>query len=84
MQKSLFTPDYAILLKLLRDTRRASGISQEQLATHLGVGQSIVSKWERGEARLDIIQLRTICLAMGTDLKTFIRRFEKQIDATHE
>jgi transcriptional regulator with XRE-family HTH domain len=32
----------------LRSYRRAAGMSQQQLARRLGVGQSIVSHWEKG------------------------------------
>lgn len=38
----------------LVEMRRARGVSQEELAAHLGVSRQAISKWERGEASPDI------------------------------
>jgi len=38
-----------------------------------------VSKCERGERRIDIVELREFCLAMDTTLETFIRVFERSL-----
>lgn len=38
---------------------------QEELASRLSVGQSIVSKIETHERKLDLIELREICFALG-------------------
>ena len=34
--------------------RRRSGITQEELATHLGVSKAAVSKWELGQSVPDV------------------------------
>ncbi len=36
-------------MQILRERRRALGMSQQQLASHLHVDQSAVSRWERGQ-----------------------------------
>ena len=54
MKKSLFSDDYKCFLKLLRQVRERAGITQEQIAERLETTQSIISKCERGERRLDI------------------------------
>ena len=41
----------------------------------LGETQSFVSKCERGERRMDIVELRAFCHAMDTTLEKFIRAF---------
>jgi len=41
--------------------------------------QSFVSKYETGERRLDVIELRAVCEALGTTLSTFVKRFEAKI-----
>lgn len=82
MEKSIFTPEYRIFTKLLRETRRAAGVTQVQLAGKLRTTQSIVSKWERGELRLDFVQIQGICRALGTTLAAFAQEFERRTHAS--
>ena len=79
MDKSIYTDEYAVLLALLREARRAAGLSQVQLAERLGQSQSFVSKAEKGDRRLDVIQLRTICQALGATLPEFVARLEERL-----
>lgn len=72
MEKSVFTPEYQTFLKYLRKVRLESGITQVQLAKMLGEPQSFVSNCERGEHRLDIIELHAFCKALGKPLPEFI------------
>lgn len=62
---------------LLRSVRKEAGISQQDLAKRLNKPQSFVSKYESGERRLDILELRDICISIGLDFTTFILRLEK-------
>ncbi|WP_417377270.1 helix-turn-helix domain-containing protein [Gimesia maris] len=80
MEKSIVSPEYGVLLDLLRRTRAKTGLTQVELANLIGETQSRVSKIERGELRLDVIQLRSICLAMGVDWLTFLRTFESELE----
>lgn len=73
MPKSTFTEDYARLTRHLREVREASGMTQEQLAQKLDQGQSFVSKFERGERRLDVIELNEVCNAIGISLIDFLQ-----------
>lgn len=79
MEKSPFTREYAVVLKLLREYRKEAGVTQVELAERLGRTQSFVSKSERGEIRLDVIQLRTICRALGATLPAFIAELERRL-----
>lgn len=79
MDKSTHTPEYAALLEVLRETRQRAGVTQVELAERLGQTQSYVSKCERGEARLDLVQLRTICGVLETSLAAFVSRWEKRL-----
>ena len=71
MDKSIWTSEYAVLLELLRETRESAGLTQVELAKKIEQSQSFVSKIEIGERRLDLIQLRSICLTLGTDPSGF-------------
>jgi len=79
MEKSVFTREHAVLLKTLRQVRKEAGVTQVELAKRLKKSQSFVSKSEQGESRLDLVQLRTICGALGWDLLRFVRRFERNL-----
>jgi len=80
MQKSIHSQTYAVFLKHLYETREKAGITQEELAERLGVTQSFVSKCERGERRIDIVELREFCMAMNTTMEKFIRQLDKKLN----
>jgi transcriptional regulator with XRE-family HTH domain len=67
------------LLSLLREIRRDAGLSQEDLAQRLGVPQSVVSKFESGERRLDLLELHEVCAALGVSVSVFVRRYERAV-----
>ena len=66
------------LRNLLRQIRVDAGVTQAELAGRLGVPQSVVSKYESGERRLDILELRQVCKALDWSLADFVRRLEKE------
>ncbi|MYA46403.1 MAG: helix-turn-helix transcriptional regulator [Acidobacteria bacterium] len=61
------TPEYALLLNLLISARKTKAIRQQDLASRLGKPQSFVSKYERGERRLDVIEFVAVCRALHVD-----------------
>lgn len=67
------------LRDLLRQIRTDAGFTQAELAERIGVPQSFVSKYESGERRLDILELKEVCQALGSSLLDFVRRLEKEI-----
>lgn len=79
MEKSIYTREYAAVLRLLREAREQAGITQVELAKKLRQSQSYVSKVERGDRRLDIVQLRTICQVLGLTLAEFVQRLEREL-----
>ena len=76
MQKSIVSKEHKVLLACLKEAREASGLTQIDLASRLGMTQSQISKCERGERRLDLIELRAWCQAIGVKLSSFVRTFE--------
>lgn len=79
MDKSVFTREYDVLRALLRAEREKADLTQEGLAKRLKETQSFVSKVERGERRLDLVQLRSFCHAIGVGLTPFVAAFEAQL-----
>ena len=79
MSKSIFTTEYAVLRDLLRELRTEKGLTQVQLSETLGMPQSFVSKYETGERRLDVIELREVCQSLGTTLAAFAKKLEARL-----
>lgn len=65
-----------LFLSLLREIRLEAGFTQVQLAEALNVPQSFVSKYESGERRLDLLEVRLICQALSIPLVKFVQRLE--------
>lgn len=76
MEKSIHTEEYALFLTLLRNARDGAGVTQAELASRLKTTQTFVSKCERGERRLDIVELKKWCEAIEVSLADFSGRFE--------
>jgi len=79
VEKSRQNPQYECLQTLLRALRQEAQLTQVQLADKLQQPQSFVGKYEAGERRLDVMELRQVCLALGIFLGDFVKRFEKEI-----
>jgi transcriptional regulator with XRE-family HTH domain len=71
MEKTIASKEYRVLLRQLRTARVTVGLTQQQLADRLGETQSFISKVERGERRLDVVELRAFCEALGLSFPTF-------------
>lgn len=63
------------ITKTVHTGEEGAGITQVGLAERLGRPQSFVSKYERGERRLDVIELCEVCHALGIDPVAFLQRF---------
>lgn len=81
MEKSVYTDEHEAVVAVLKAIRADAGVTQVQLAEMLDQSQSFVSKYERGDRRLDIIQLRTVCTTLGVELTDFANRLELAIRA---
>ena len=67
MARSTHHHQYQTLLSLLRKLREEAGITQVDLATRLGDTQTFISKIERGERRIDVVEFVELCEALGVD-----------------
>ena len=77
--KPLRTSDYAHFLQELREARSQAGFTQMQLAEALGELQTYVSKCERGDRRLDLMEVRAWVIALGGDPVAFIAGLEERL-----
>ena len=64
---------------LLRSIRTEAGLTQTDVARRLKQPQSFVSKYESGERRLDVLELREVCRAIGVPLPEFIKSLEQAL-----
>lgn len=67
MSRSVHSDPYQFLLARMVDARRDAGLQQTELAKRLGKPQSFVSKIERGERRLDVVEFLLLARAIGVD-----------------
>lgn len=80
MEKSIYSREYSLFLEQLRKAREDKGLTQTELAERLGQTQSFVSKVERGERRIDIVELRSFCRSVGIGFPTFVAQIDKVLD----
>lgn len=80
MDKAIYTAEHRRLSALLRELREEADLRQADVAAALDVPQSFVSKYETGERRLDLIELRQVCEALGVTLIDLVRKFERDGD----
>lgn len=77
MPSSIFTQRHQQLIAFIASARTAADITQVELAKRLGKPQSFVSKVERGERRLDVIEFCQVAEALGKDPAHLLRQFVK-------
>jgi transcriptional regulator with XRE-family HTH domain len=70
MPKSVFTDAYRSFRTALIALRKERGISQVELAARLGKEQPFISRVERGERRIDVVEFYAIAQALGVDPAT--------------
>jgi transcriptional regulator with XRE-family HTH domain len=58
---------YKIVGACLAAARRRANVTQQELAARLGKPQSFVSEYERGQRRVDVIELLVISRALSVD-----------------
>jgi transcriptional regulator with XRE-family HTH domain len=66
---------YKRFRELLIEARIEARLTQTDLALRLKRPQSFVSKCERGERRVDVVEFGDIAKALGIDPIRFLRRF---------
>lgn len=77
--KTIYNSDYIELIQILSSERKRLGISQKEVATLLDISQADISKIERLERRLDILELKNLLkvyrISSNQSLKATIFKF---------
>lgn len=71
---------YQDFCSLLVSARESAGLTQTQVAERLGKPQSFVSKYERGERRLDVLEFVDVTRALGLDPSEYLSQFSRDSD----
>ncbi|MFW6039124.1 MAG: helix-turn-helix domain-containing protein [bacterium] len=79
MVESMHTAAYAALIEAVVQIRHEAGLTQRQLADHLGREQSFVGRIETGQRRIDLVEFVWICKACGADPQEEINRLVSRI-----
>ena len=66
------------LAAILRHYRHRAGLHQDQVAVALGKSQSFVSDYERGQRRLDLVELDAIATVLGIKVETIVARWSAE------
>lgn len=74
--RSIYSADYQRLYGVLRQLRDEAGLTQTEVASRLRKPQSFVSKYEAGDRRLDLIELRHVLDALGVKPGCFLERLD--------
>ncbi len=80
MSKSIYSAEYEIFARRLREARVGAHLKQTELAERLGRTHSYVSRIETRQIRVDVIELREICRALGISFRTFMSDLEDEIE----
>jgi transcriptional regulator with XRE-family HTH domain len=74
--KSNLDDTYERFQSLLLEARKASGLSQQEVADRLGRPQTYVSKCELGTRRMDVVEFLEIAEVIGFDPIAFLRKLK--------
>lgn len=77
MNKSVFTEKYTRFRRLLIEIRQSSKLTQVQVAQRLHKPQSFVSKYERGERRLDVVEFLEVAKALEVNPSELLTQLDR-------
>lgn len=79
MAGAVHSKEQMTVARAFADAREKAKLKQEDLAAAIGKGQSYVSNIERGERRLDVLELFVIARALGLKPVDFYQHLTKDI-----
>lgn len=79
MKTNLWSAENVVLQEMLVNCRTDAQLTQKQLSLLLKRPQSYVSKYESGERKLTLPEIREILLCCGSNLSDFVDLYEKEL-----
>ena len=73
MPDTIRSSEYKEVIRKLKATRIAAGLSQEDVARKLNKSQSYISKVEAGEQRIDVIELKKFADIYARNVNYFVK-----------
>ena len=73
MVKTIYQERYKAFIKELVLARKASGLTQMQVAEKLSKPQSYIAKVEGADRKLDVMEFVELCQAINVDPTTLIK-----------
>ncbi len=77
--RSLHDDAYASFVSELVRLRTQSGLKQKHVAAALGWNQSLISKIETRQRRIDIVELVRVADVLGIDLVALVKRIQTDV-----
>lgn len=77
----VFTVEYRALISVVVAARREAGVSQRGLAQRLGKANSHICMIERGQRRVDSLELYHIAKSLGISPSSLFARIEDKLDS---
>jgi site-specific recombinase XerD len=74
-----YLPETSLLKGRLREIRDRARLRQGDVAEAIGRLQSFVSEYEAGQRRLDLVELRAVCIACGTTVRRLVDDYERRL-----
>ena len=79
-KKSIYTPRYKLLGRILREARLKANVTQAQVAERMDRTESQISRWENCELRIDLRDLDEYLGAIGVDFVDFTSTWKRLAD----
>ncbi len=80
VSRSLHSFGNEVFRTLLAEARLKRGLTQAALAGQLDCPQSVISKVERGDRRLDFVEFMAWATVLGLDVTAFIERYRLRVE----
>lgn len=79
MPNPIHQSNYTLFREMLTNIRLEKGLLQSEVAERLGKPQSFISKYERGERRLDFAEFVEITQALDIDATAFVAQYQARL-----